>query len=57
MHTLDFAGTSRGLLDFIDRTPDAFFAVKNMADLLRDAGYEELREAESWTLEPGHGYL
>ena len=31
MHTLDFAGASRGLLDFIDRTPDAFFAVKNMA--------------------------
>ena len=57
MHTLDFAGASRGLLDFIDRTPDAFFAVKNMADLLRDAGYEELREAEPWTLETGRGYF
>jgi aspartyl aminopeptidase len=41
------------LLDFISRSPTAFHAVENTAQALEEAGFEELRETEDWSLVPG----
>ena len=41
------------LLSFISRSPTAFHAVENTAKALSDAGFEELRETEDWSLTPG----
>lgn len=45
------------LLHFIDRTPNAFFAVANAAKALIAAGYTELCEGERWTLRRGGAYF
>ena len=47
---------NRELLDFLDRSPVSFFAVRNMADELEKAGAERLREGDRWELIPGHSY-
>ena len=44
------------LFDFIDRSPNSFFAAQNLAEELEGAGYERLFENESWNLEAGRGY-
>jgi len=41
------------LLDFIDDSPSPWHAVANMTDMLRAAGFGELREDEPWHLQPG----
>ena len=41
------------LLHFIDASPNAFFAVHNMAQMLTKAGFRELSESLSWDLHPG----
>ncbi len=41
------------LLSFISRSPTAFHAVENTAKALADAGFEELRETDDWSLAPG----
>ncbi len=41
------------LLSFISRSPTAFHAVETTAKALAEAGYEELRETEDWSLAPG----
>lgn len=52
----DFDAVNRGLLDFIDRSPNAFYAVANMRDRLESRGFRELREAEPWHIEAGRDY-
>lgn len=44
------------LLEFIEQSPSAFHVIENMKTELRDAGYQELSEAVSWSLEPGGKY-
>ncbi|MBR0105959.1 MAG: hypothetical protein IJM13_01935, partial [Lachnospiraceae bacterium] len=48
---------NEGLLDFIRRSPNSFFAAENIAVELRAAGFEELSESERWELRPGGRYL
>ena len=43
------------LLRYIAASPTAFHAVDSAAKLLRKAGFTELQEGESWTLEKGKG--
>ncbi|MDY2713542.1 MAG: M18 family aminopeptidase [Candidatus Faecivivens sp.] len=45
------------LLRYIAASPTAFHAVDSAAKLLRKAGFTELQEGESWTLEKGKGYF
>lgn len=45
------------LLDFIGRSPSTFHVIKNMKDVLLEAGFEELREDEKWSLEYGKKYF
>ncbi|MBL4621342.1 MAG: M18 family aminopeptidase [Immundisolibacteraceae bacterium] len=41
------------LLNFIDRSPSPWHATANMAQQLTDAGYQELKEADNWSLVAG----
>jgi len=41
------------LLTFLDESPNAFFAVRNMKRMLEQAGYTQLQEGESWDIRPG----
>ncbi len=47
---------TRGLFDYIDRSPTAFHAVYNAARALEQAGYTRILESEAWNLEAGKGY-
>ena len=53
---MDFEGVNAGLLAFLDRSPVPFFAVKNMEDSLREAGFVKLREQDPWKVEAGGAY-
>lgn len=44
------------LLDFLDRSPTPFHAVKNMAEILDRGGFQQLTETESWSLEQDRRY-
>ena len=41
---------AEGLLQFLNDSPTAFHAVENAAALLRENGFEELKETENWSL-------
>ena len=41
---------AEGLLQFLNDSPTAFHAVENAAALLKENGFEELKETESWSL-------
>ncbi|MBO4698144.1 M18 family aminopeptidase [bacterium] len=45
------------LIDFIDKSPTAFHAAQNIADVLKENGFAELDESEPWKLENGKGYF
>ena len=45
------------LLGFIEKSPTAFHAVANAADLLTKSGFSELKENEKWTVEPNGRYF
>ena len=49
--------TARQLADFIQKCPSPFHAVKAMADLLTENGFEELKENEKWNVAPGGSYF
>ncbi len=53
---MDFDQINRELFTFLDHSPNAFFAVRNMCDILRQAGLTRLYEGEPWSLSPGKGY-
>lgn len=44
------------LLTFIGRSPTAFHAVGNIAEMLSARGFRALNECEDWALEAGRGY-
>ena len=48
---------NKNLLDFINRSPTPFHAVKNMRTELVKHGFKELRESESEKLEPSGQYF
>ena len=48
---------SRSLLEFIDKSPTPFHAVKTLKDQLQKAEYVELYEHEEWKLSPGGQYF
>lgn len=45
------------LLTFIQKSPSCFHAVNEMKELLKNNGYEELRECEEWKLQKGGRYV
>lgn len=47
---------NKELLQFLDHSPNAFYAVANMQKELEDAGFAHLYEGCPWTLSEGHGY-
>ena len=53
---MNFEQTNKELFSFLDRSPNAFFAVANMCDLLKKAGMTRLYEGTPWNLETGNGY-
>jgi len=46
-----------GLVSFIQASPTPYHAVRNLADDLEAAGFNELDEREPWTLEKNTGYF
>ena len=45
------------LFSFLDRSPNAFFAVHNMCGMLQQAGMTRLYEGAPWKLDAGKGYF
>lgn len=52
----DFEKVNQGLFQFLDKSPNAFFAVRNFKDQLNNAGFTRLYEGNDWHLEYGHKY-
>lgn len=48
---------SEQLIEFIDKSPTCFHAVKTMSDMLREEGFTELREDQKWHIEKGGRYF
>ena len=46
-----------GLLQFIEKSPEAFHAVSSIKEMLAEAGYEEIKETEQWNIIPGGKYF
>ncbi len=53
---MNFEKETEKLLHFIDESPTAFQAVKNLGDMAEKAGFTELKETEEWKIEPGKSY-
>lgn len=51
------ADFNQQLLRFLQASPTAFHAAQTMAEQLRAAGFEELDEAEAWSLQQGKRYF
>ena len=54
---MNYNHVNKELFSFLDRSPNAFFAVKNMCDVLSETGMTRLYEGASWELEAGKGYF
>ena len=50
---MDFEKINAELLDFLDRSPVPFYAVRNMKKALEERGFRELSEADHWNLQEG----
>ena len=53
---MNYQEVNKELLQFLDHSPNAFYAVANMQKELEDAGFTRLYEGCPWTLSEGHGY-
>ena len=53
---MNYQEVNKELLQFLDHSPNAFYAVANMQKELEDAGFIRLYEGCPWTLSGGHGY-
>ena len=53
---MNFDHVNRELFSFLDHSPNAFYAVQNMCDILQQAGMIRLYEGAPWKLEAGKGY-
>ena len=47
---------AKELLSFIDNSPTAFHASKTVVDYVKNAGYVELSEKDTWKIEKGGKY-
>ena len=54
---MNFKHVNEELFSFLDHSPNDFFAVRNMCDLLSGAGMTRLYEGTPWKLEAGKGYF
>lgn len=52
-----YSEISKQLIEFIDKSPTCFHAVKTMSDMLRGEGFTELRENQKWHIEKGGRYF
>ncbi len=48
--------TNQKLLTFLEQSPTSFHAVAAVKGMLEEAGYQELKENQTWNLEEGHSY-
>jgi aspartyl aminopeptidase len=48
---------NQGLLDFLAASPTPFHAAANALEMLTEAGFHPLDEADSWSLAPGGRYV
>lgn len=53
MNNLEFC---KDLINFIDASPLNYFAVKNAEEILKDHGFEELKENKKWEIKKGGKY-
>jgi aspartyl aminopeptidase len=53
---MDKMDTIQGLFSFIAASPTSFHAVANAEASLRQAGFSQLLEGDTWDLTPGKGY-
>ncbi|MGN1148771.1 MAG: M18 family aminopeptidase, partial [Lachnospiraceae bacterium] len=53
----DFEKCNQELLQFIEESPSAFHAVRNLKRIVFEKGYQELQEAEDWQLKAGGRYF
>ena len=53
---MNFDHVNEELFSFLDHSPNAFYAVQNMCDILQQAGMIRLYEGAPWKLEAGKGY-
>lgn len=52
-----YSEISKQLIEFIDKSPTCFHAVKTMSDILKKEGFTELRENQKWHIEKGGRYF
>lgn len=52
----EFIRCAKEMLEFIEKSPTCFHGVDNLKRMLREQGFSELRETESWETAPGEGY-
>lgn len=48
---------SEDLLQYLNDSPTAFHAVENAAEILKESGFQELKETAEWSLEQGGRYF
>lgn len=48
---------AENLLQYLNDSPTAYHAVENAAVLLKENGFQELKETDSWSLEKGGRYF
>ena len=48
---------NKKLFEYIEKSPTAYHACRNAAEMLRGAGYTELYEGKEWTVEKGGKYF
>lgn len=52
-----FETVSKDMMHFIEKSPSCFHAVENLRGMLKEAGFEELAESESWKIQAGGKYF
>ena len=52
----EYVKTSKAMLDFIEKSPSCFHAIKNVKEILENNGYQELAESSSWEISIGGKY-
>ena len=48
---------NKKLFDYIAASPTAYHACAHTAEILKNAGYKELFEGDSWKVKSGRGYF
>lgn len=52
----EYVKTSKAMLEFIEKSPSCFHAIKNVKEILENNGYQELAESSSWEISVGGKY-